>query len=119
MSTTTLDAAGPGKAASRAVKSLNPRQKVTVSGTFAFDNSYPTGGEPLTDITANFRETLHIFMEQPILVGAQTGKFLRVSGSGSTWVAQLYTNASPFAEVANASDQSLVTGLHFIAEGYV
>lgn len=119
MATVTLDAAGPGAAASRPVFAQNPRATTLVTGKFSFDNSYPTGGESLSGITGAFRECLGILMEQPVLTGAQTGKFLRVSGTGTTYVAQLYTNASPFAEVANASDQSLVANLKFIAWGYL
>lgn len=118
MATVTLDAAGPGLAATRPVYAANPRAVKLISGSFAFDNSYPTGGESLSGITDHFRECLGIIMDQPIIVGAQTGKFLKVSGSGTTYVAKLFTNASPFAEVANASDQSLVTGLKFFAWGY-
>lgn len=118
MPTVTLDAAGPGQASTRPVLAQTPRVAKILTGRFSFDSSYPTGGESLSDITSHFREVLVILMEQPILTGAQTGKFLRVSGSGTTWVAQLYTNAAPFAEVANTSDQSLITNLRFVAIGY-
>jgi hypothetical protein len=59
--------------------------------------------------------TCKVFLEQPIQAGAQTGKFARVDHT--TKKVQLFTNAAPFAEVANASDQSLITGINFIAIG--
>lgn len=118
MATVTLDAAGPGLAATRPVYASNPRAIKLISGKFSFDSSYPTGGESLSGITDHFRECLGIMMDQPIIVGAQTGKFLKVSGSGVAWNALLFTNAAPFVQVANGSDQSLVVDLKFLAWGY-
>jgi len=88
-----------------------------VTGTIAFDNSYPTGGEDISDIFDLFKGSViyRIYVEQPIQAGAQTGKFVRVDKA--TKKVQLFTNAAPFAEVANASDQSLITGIDFIAIG--
>ena len=84
------------------------------SGILAFDASYPTGGEDIANIYAQFKSCTVVMFEQPILAGAQTGKFVRANHS--TQKAQLFTNASPYAEVANASDQS-ATAVRFIAIG--
>lgn len=93
-----------------------------VTGTITFDNSYPTGGEDISDIFDLFRDTAQaaanrttkIYVEQP-LTGAQTGKFAKVDYTNKK--IQLFTNASPAVEVANASDQSAIVALPFIAVG--
>jgi hypothetical protein len=123
VATITYDAEGPGKGASgRPVFAQSPRPIKVVTGTYAFDSSYPTGGEDISDIFnqfANLSSTsglLGLLFDQP-LTGAQTGKFLKVDYTNKK--VQLFTNASPAVEVTNASDQSAITGLRFVAWGYV
>jgi len=117
MATITQDQGdGPGKGGERVVKSRSKRQLLFITGTFDFDNSYPTGGESLAAVFDQFTSPLGMLIEQPIIAGAQTGKFIKVNMT--TEKVQLFTNASPFAEVANASDQSAITGLRFVAYGY-
>jgi hypothetical protein len=107
----------------RSISSLMAGAHV-VSGSFDFDASYPTGGEDISDLwqlfanpndtTAANRGLKRIIVEQP-LSGAQTGKFVKVDYTNKKL--QLFTNASPAVEVVNASDQSAITGLAFIAWG--
>ena len=115
MATITYDSETPGRARTTPIFAASPRVMKLVTGQYAFDSSYPTGGEDITDIFNQFTSLLGILMEQP-LSGAQTGKFLKIDYSGKKVL--LYTNASPAVEVANASDQSAITGLRFIAWGY-
>lgn len=117
MATVTLDAEGPGKGSVRPLFVHSPRKMKMLTGQFAFDSSYPTGGESISDIFDMFATSglLFLFIEQP-LSGAQTGKFVKVDYTNKKLI--LYTNASPAVEVANASDQSAITGLRFCAIGY-
>jgi hypothetical protein len=115
MATVTLDAETPGKGAQRPVLAKAPGVLVFMTGSFSFDSSYPTGGEDFSSVLNEFKTVLGMFIEQPIQAGAQTGKFIRPDYTNKKL--QLFTNAAPFAEVANASDQSLITGLKFIVWG--
>ena len=115
MATITFDAEGPGKAAKRPVLTQSGRVMKIVTGVYAFDNSYPTGGEDISAIFSEFQQVLGMLVEQPI-TGAQTGKFVKVDYTNKKL--QLFTNASPAVEVANASDQSAITALRFIVWGY-
>jgi hypothetical protein len=121
MATITYDQDSPSKGGSGPLFGSGSSPYKVVTGQFAFDNSYPTGGESLSDIFDFFNSVTGvsrlkgIIMEQPIIVGAQTGKFLKVDYTAKKVL--LYTNASPYAEVANGSDQSAITGLRFIAWG--
>ena len=115
MATVAFDAEGPGKGAFSPVRGNMSRGMKLVTGKFSFDNSYPTGGESLSEIFDMFAECHGLLMEQPVQVGAQTGKCLRVDHTNKK--VQLFTNASPYAEVANASDQSLIANLRFFAWG--
>jgi hypothetical protein len=95
-----------------------------VTGILAFDASYPTGGEDISrifNLFADFGQAgaqgagrTKVIFEQP-LSGAQTGKFAKVDYVNRK--VQLFTNASPAVEVVNASDQSAITALPFIAVG--
>ena len=118
MATITYDSETPGRGGQGGplFAAGSARMKV-VTGRFSFDSSYPTGGEDLADIASQFKGNawFGMLMAQPIQAGAQTGKF--VSINASTKKAQLFTNASPFAEVANASDQSAIVNLPFIGWG--
>lgn len=121
MATITYDQDAPSKGGSGPLFGSGSRPTKVVTGQFSFDSSYPTGGEDISDIFGFFNSVTGvsrlggIIFEQPVQAGAQTGKFLRVDYANKK--IQLFTNASPYAEVANASDQSLITGLRFIAWG--
>jgi hypothetical protein len=112
VATTVLDGPGAGTSVLRAQAG---RTLKVVTGKFSFDNSYPTGGEDISEIFNQFKECLGIWFDQP-LSGAQTGKFLKVNYT--TKKAQLFTNASPAVEVTNATDQSAIADLRFFAWGY-
>lgn len=118
MATITYDVDAPGRGGQGApIFGIGSGRQRVVTGHIAFDNSYPTGGEDLTEAFALLRGGVGqgAIIEQPIQAGAQTGKFARINRS--TKKVQLFTNASPFAEVANASDQSLITDLAFMIWG--
>lgn len=120
MATLTYDQDSPGQGGSGPLFGTGTRPTKVATGRFSFDNSYPTNGESVTGIfdlfnDANGTSRLDgLFIEQP-LSGAQTGKFLRVDYTNKKLL--LYTNASPAVEVANASDQSAITNLRWIAWG--
>jgi hypothetical protein len=115
MATVTLDTEGPGRASKRPLMVHSPRPMKVVTGTLAFDSSYPTGGESLADIFNMFTSLKLLLIDQP-LTGAQTGKFIKVDYTNQK--ALLYTNASPAAEVADTSNQSAITDVRFVAIGY-
>ena len=117
MATITYDGDAPGRGGGGPIFGLGSGRLKIVTGHIAFDSSYPTGGEDLTEAFAFLRGGVarQAFVEQPVQTGAQTGKFARINRS--TKKIQLFTNASPFAEVANASDQSLITDVGFMLVG--
>jgi hypothetical protein len=88
---------------------------ILATGQFSFDSSYPAGGEDISDIFNQFSSLLGMHVAQPIQAGAQTGKFVSVDYTNKKL--KLFTNAAPFAEVADTSDQSLIVNLRFIAWG--
>lgn len=120
MATITYDQDAPGRGGSGPIFGSGTRTTKILTGKFSFDNSYPTGGEDISDIFSYFNGATGvsrldgIWMEQP-LTGAQTGKFLKIDYTNKK--ALLYTNASPAVEVAGSSDQSAITNLRFIAWG--
>lgn len=120
MATVTYDSDAPGRGGSGPVFAVGSRPTKVVTGSLAFDSSYPTGGEDISGIFDLFNNPAGtsrlsgVLFDQP-LSGAQTGKFAKVDYT--TKKILLYTNASPAVEVANASDQSAITALRFIAWG--
>ena len=117
MAVITYDVDAPGRGGKAPIFGLGAGRQVIITGHIAFDSSYPTGGEDLSEAFAFLRGGVGqgAVIEQPIQAGAQTGKFARINRA--TKKVQLFTNASPFAEVANASDQSLITDLAFMVWG--
>ncbi|HET9672661.1 MAG TPA: hypothetical protein VFQ40_07410 [Actinomycetota bacterium] len=117
MAVLTLATDPPGRGGTAPVFTDGPGRKKMVYGSLAFDNSYPTGGEDISEAFNLLRGGVArvAIVDQPIQAGAQTGKFAKINKA--TKKVQLFTNASPFAEVANASDQSLITGLDFVLVG--
>lgn len=117
MATITYDNDAPGKGGQAPIFTDGSALKKIVTGHIAFDSSYPTGGEDLTEAFALLRGGVAraAFVDQPIQTGAQTGKFAKINRT--TKKIQLFTNAAPFAEVANASDQSLITDVAFMLIG--
>lgn len=121
MATITYDQDLPSRGGSGPLFGSGAQPMKVVTGQFAFDNNYGAGGEDISDIFAYFNSVTGVsrlkgvIFEQPVQAGAQTGKFLRVDYTAKK--VQLFTNASPYAEVAGGSDQSLITGLRFFAWG--
>lgn len=116
MATLAYDYVGPGKASRRPVNIFGARQVASLTGQFSFDNSYPTGGEDISDIFNHFKELTSLWMESPI-DSAGTGKHVVIDFTAKK--AMLFTNAATPAEVAGASDQSGAASLRFRAEGFV
>jgi hypothetical protein len=86
-----------------------------VTGTFSFDSSYPSGGESISALW-DLINVRGIIFEQPTQTGTQTGKFVRADLANKK--VQAFTNAQPYAEVSDTSDQSALANLRFIAWGY-
>ena len=112
MAAVTFDKTGAGSGGFGPLLGNGPRKVIT--GTFAFDSSYPTGGESITDIFNRFRECQGILMESP-LTSAGTGKHVVIDMTNKK--ALLYDNAAAPAQVLNATDQSGATGLSWVAWG--
>lgn len=121
MATIAYDQDAPGRGGSGPLFSSGSRMTKVLTGKFSFDNSYPTGGEDISEIFNYFNGATGVsrldgmIIEQPIIAGAQTGKFIKVDFANKKLM--LFTNASPFAEVGAASDQSAITNLRWIAWG--
>lgn len=104
---------GPGSGRTTPVFSNAGKPLRVVTGSVAFDNSYPTGGEDIASIFAKFGVVKAILFEHP-LGSAGTGKLVVVDYTGKK--ALLHTMAA--AEVVNASDQSGAAACRFVAWGY-
>lgn len=121
MATISYDADDPGKGGSGPIFGIGSRPMKFATGTFAFDNSYPTGGEDLAPIWALFNNAngvsrlAGLVMEQPDPLTAQTGKRLRIDHTNRKVL--LYDNAVATAQVANGSDQSLIAAVRWFAWG--
>lgn len=84
-----------------------------ISGTIAFDNSYPTGGESITAITGKFQTCLQVICDN-------FGGFLTTfDKTNSKLLVYQATDAvaGTRAEAANAADLSGITAMRFIAYG--
>ena len=116
--TITYDQSDIGKASRSPVRSISGRARGILTGAITFTASYATGGEDISAIFDQFPGgEVVVVTEQPIAAGAQTGKFVKVDHTNKKLMA--FTNASPYAEVANASNQSGSGALRFIAVGYI
>lgn len=115
-STVTTATTGHGK--TKPVYGLGAAKPLkVVTGSIAFDSSYPTGGEDVSDIFNMFNTVVLLLIDPNTVVhGAQTGKFAQVDYTNKKVL--LFTNASPTVEVTNASNQSALTAVKFVAIGY-
>jgi hypothetical protein len=96
--------------------SARGRAQKVVTGKLNFDNSYPTGGEDVSDIWELFaNDALEGLLVEDPLLSAGTGKRTLVDYTNKK--VKLLDNAVAIAEVANASDQSGAANLRFIAWG--
>lgn len=84
-----------------------------ISGTIAFDNSYPDNGELATDITNKFKTCNRIVFDNFL------GYLFQWDKTNKKII--VYQTADAVAgtrnAVANAADISAITGLNFIAYG--
>lgn len=113
MAAVTLNQQTPAKGAFRPAFA-NGHHK-TVSGTFAFDASYPTGGESISDITAQFRTC------QGIVFQPKGGYVFDADISNNKVIAYRadYDAAAdgPLVQVPNTTDLSALTAVPFFAWG--
>lgn len=108
MATLTLDASSPGAGGSREVRAFGARNLKLATATFAFDSSYPTGGEDVSGLWDLFTEVLHVF------VAPRNNRVFEVDHTNKKL--KLYTALG--TEAGSASDQSSVTGVHLLIVGY-
>ena len=86
-----------------------------ISGVLAFDGSYPTGGESVTDITKKFETCFRIICDNRLgylFEWDKTNKKLLVYQT-------VDAVAGTRSEVTNTADLSALTGVSFIAVGLV
>ena len=85
-----------------------------VEGTFAFDNSYPTGGETLTGLAAELERA-------SVVVFSNTAGYYLDWDAANQKVIAYYGNYDAadgvLIQVPNTTDLSAVTGVRFIAFG--
>ena len=77
-------------------------------GVFALDSSYPTGGEAATEISKYFRDIKRIVFD------SKDGYNFEYDNTNN----KILVHVGGF-EVVNATDLSGVTGVSFIAIGYI
>lgn len=115
-----IDSDAPGKGGSAPLFGAGRPQKV-ITGKITFGTNYPAGGVDISDVFDCFigvDGTSHLqgmVVEEPIVAGSHTGKHVKVDYTAQTLMA--LTNAIPYAEVANDSDQTGMGAVHFIAWG--
>lgn len=93
-----------------------------VTGTFAFDSSYATGGEDISDIFNQFTSCLGVQFSDdgaPITADTKVVNYFPVDHTAKKVMAfgDDTTSGVP-AQVANATNLSTITGVRFIAWGY-
>ena len=109
MTTIAYDSDAPGRGGfGGALVGQGSRKQKVITGTFTFDNSYPTGGESCVEITDQFRGGA----ADVILFGQQSNRIVVYDKTNKKVL--LYTALG--TEAANASDQSSIV-TRFIAIG--
>lgn len=93
---------------------LQSSRLTIVTGTFAFDTSYPTGGEDISEIWNLMPKgvVLSVLFDQPNVAACRTVKV-------DTGTKKLlgYTDGL-VTQVVNTTNLSAITGVRFIAVGY-
>ena len=111
----TFDVGTVGAARTAPVFANSKKPLKIVTGTIAFDNSYPTGGEATTAISAKFA-TL-----QGVIFESKSGYVFEYDYTNNKVKAMWGDNNNaadgPLVEVANTTDLSAVTGVRFFAWG--
>ena len=108
---------GPGIAGTRPVYAASGgRGLKIVTGTLAFDASYPTGGEATTDISGHFTELLGVLIE------SKSGYTFSYDYTNNKVLAYYVDNNaaadSAQIQVPDTTDLSAVTGVRFFAWGF-
>lgn len=113
MATVSFNKEGPGRGAFGNIFGNGHRK--TASGTFAFDASYPTGGEDISEITSLFRECKGVIFE------SKGGRFFETDLTNKKVRAMQFdypaAAAGAAVEVPNLTDLSAVTGVGWFAYG--
>lgn len=116
LSVTNHAGTGPGIAGTRPVYAASGgRGLKIVTGTVAFDSSYPTGGEATTDISGHFTELLGVFFESK---SGYTFSYDYTNNKVLAYWVDTTVDGAAQAQVANTTDLSAVTGVRFFAWGY-
>lgn len=89
-----------------------------LTGTIAFDSSYPTGGESASDITGYFKTCLRLVCDSK---GGYIFTWDKSNGKIKAFNTTDVDAASdaPGPEVGNGTDLSSLTGVSFIAVGLI
>lgn len=106
---------GPGIAGTRPMYAASGgRALKVVTGTIAFDSSYPTGGEATTAISGHFTELLGVLFEHE---DGYTFKYDYTNNKILAYWVDTSVDGAAQAEVADTTDLSGVTALRFFAWG--
>lgn len=107
---------GPGIAGTRPMYAASGgRGLKVVTGTIAFDASYPTGGEASTAISGHFTELLGVIFESK---SGYTFEYNYDDNKVLAYWVDTSTDGAAQAEVADTTDLSAVTDVRFFAWGY-
>lgn len=107
---------GPGIAGTRPVYAASGgRGLKIVTGTVAFDASYPTGGEAATDISGHFTEVLGVMLAP---TAGYTFSYDKATNKVLAYWVDTSVDGAAQAQVADTTDLAAVTGVFFIAVGY-
>lgn len=85
-----------------------------LTGSIAFDSSYPTGGEDAGDISDYFRNLDSILIEA---AGGYSFEYDATNDKIKAYWVDTTVDGAPQAEVANTTDLSGVTAAKFVATG--
>ncbi len=85
-----------------------------ISGVIAFDSSYPTNGEDVSDITGKFKTCCQIICE---CAGGYCFEFDKTNSKIKAYWVDTTTDGAPMAEVTNSTNLSAIDA-KFIAIGY-
>lgn len=108
MATVNFDRGATGRGGHVRVRAKADKPLLFITGTFDFDTSYPTGGELFTEVSGLFTTLLGVVFEQ------RTNRVVTYDYTNNKVLLQTALGT----EAANASNQSSITGVRFIAWGY-
>lgn len=105
---------GPGGSRTQPTFANNKGPMKFVTGTFAFDSSYPTGGEAFTELADKFATLQGVVFESK---GGYTFTFDYTNEKVLAYWVDTTVDGAAQAQVANTTDLSAVTGVRFLAWG--